>query len=80
MRTCGNPAVIVRFKMELINAILLALLVIVLARFAVINAVALRRDMNKRFDDLRVRLESEALSTVDLLLRNAGNNSNESPP
>jgi hypothetical protein len=62
--------------MPLIIAILVALFVIVLTRCLVMNAVALKHDINKRFDDLRVRLESEANSTVDLILKkNAGNNS-----
>jgi hypothetical protein len=33
------------------------------------NAMALKRDVDKRFDDFRVRLADEAESTVDPLLR-----------
>jgi hypothetical protein len=62
--------------MALVIVILAPLLIILLARSFVLNAVALRRDMNKRFDDVRVRLENAANSTVQHLLNaNARNNS-----
>ena len=54
--------------MPVIVAILLAILIIALTRSFILNALALRRDLNKRFDDLRARLEDEANSTVDHLL------------
>jgi hypothetical protein len=61
--------------MALVIVILAPLLIILLARSFVLNAVALRRDMNKRFDDVRVRLENAANSTVQHLLNaNARNN------
>lgn len=62
--------------MPLIIAILVTLLVIVLTRCFVINAMALKRDIDRRFDELRVRLESEASSMLDGFLKaNAGEDS-----
>jgi hypothetical protein len=62
--------------MPLVVAILLALLVIVLTRSFAINAMALKRDIDRRFDELRVRLESEANATLDGFLKaNAGDDS-----
>jgi hypothetical protein len=52
----------------LIIAILAALFVVALTIGFVRNALALKRDINRRFDDLRVRLESEANATLDGLL------------
>jgi hypothetical protein len=60
--------------MLVILALLLAILVIALTRSFILNALALRRDLNRRFDDLRARLEDEANSTVDHLL-NSGRDS-----
>lgn len=57
----------------LVLVILVTILVILVARAAVLNAVALRRDINKRFDDLSKRLEEEANATVDHLLRDSRN-------
>jgi cell division protein FtsX len=42
--------------------------IVLLARALVMNARALRRDVNKRFDALRERLERSANSVVDDLL------------
>ena len=47
----------------------MVVLVIVMARSFIRNAVALRRDVNKRFDDLGERLADEAKSTMDPLLK-----------
>jgi hypothetical protein len=58
----------------LVLVILMTLLVILVGRAAVLNAVALRRDINKRFDDLSKRLEDEANATVDHLLRDSRDN------
>jgi sensor domain CHASE-containing protein len=58
--------------MPLIIAILVTLMVIVLTRAFVMNAITLKRDIDRRFSELQVRLESEANSTLDALLeRNA---------
>lgn len=65
--------------MPVIVAILAALLVVVLTRAFVINAMALKRDIERRFDELRVRLESEANSTLDGFLKaNGGDESSRS--
>jgi hypothetical protein len=59
--------------MPLIFVTLMTLLVIVLTRAFIINAMALRRDIDRRFDELRVRLESQANSMLDGFLKaNAG--------
>jgi hypothetical protein len=55
-------------EMPLILAILVTLVVVVLARSFVINAMALKRDIDRRFDELRVRLEHEANATLEGLL------------
>ena len=47
----------------------MVVLVIVMAWSFVRNAVALRRDLNKRFDALGERLAGEAESTIDPLLK-----------
>ena len=45
-----------------------------LARAFLMNARLIRRDVNKRFDAIRARLESSANSVVDELLKpNVGN-------
>ena len=58
--------------MPLIIAVLVILLVIVLTRSFVINAMALKRDIDRRFDELRIRLADEASSTLDGFLRASG--------
>ena len=63
--------------MPVIVAILLAILIIALTRSFILNALALRRDLNKRFDDLRARLEDEANSTVDHLLNGGRDGSSD---
>jgi|RhiMetdeSRZDD1v2_1073273.scaffolds.fasta_scaffold3642093_2 hypothetical protein len=50
--------------MTLIVVILVPLLVIILARSFMLNAAALRRDRDRRFDELRIRLERAANATV----------------
>jgi hypothetical protein len=55
---------------------ILMVLIIALTRSFIINAMTLRRDLNKRFDDLRARLEDEANSTVDHLLNDGRDRSN----
>jgi hypothetical protein len=50
-------------------AIVLIAFVILLTRSLVLNALRLKRDVDKRFDDLRDRLERQANSTVDPLLK-----------
>jgi hypothetical protein len=47
----------------------MVVLVIVMAWSFVRNAVALRRDLNRRFDALGERLAEKAESTIDPLLR-----------
>ena len=47
----------------------MVVLVVVMTWSFVRNAVALRRDLNKRFDALAERLAGEAESTIDPLLR-----------
>ena len=44
------------------------ILLILMARLFLRNARELRRDVNKRFDDLSVRLADEAKSTIKPLL------------
>jgi hypothetical protein len=59
--------------MPLISVTLLTVLLIVLTRVFIINAVALKRDIDRRFDELRVRLETEASSMLEGFLKaNAG--------
>ena len=48
--------------------VVFALLTILMAWSFIRNAVALRRDINKRFADLGVRLADEAKSTIKPLL------------
>jgi hypothetical protein len=58
--------------MAWILAIALILLIIAITGSFVINAMALKRDIDKRFDDFRVRLEREANATVgDFLQSNS---------
>ena len=47
----------------------MVVLVVVMTWAFVRNAMALRRDLNKRFDALGERLADEAESTIDPLLR-----------
>lgn len=54
--------------MLLIIVALATILVVVLARYFVLNAIALRRDVDRRFEDFRVRLERDANSTLQDLL------------
>jgi hypothetical protein len=49
--------------------ILLTFLVVALTRSLVINAIALTRDIDRRFDAIRVGLESEANAMVDSFLK-----------
>jgi hypothetical protein len=49
-------------------AVSLALAIVALARAFLINARAIRRDVNERFDDLQTRLEAAGNSVVDRLL------------
>ena len=54
--------------------------VTLLTRTLVLNALRLKRDVDKRFDDLRDRLERQANSTVDPLLKpNASDRSPQHP-
>ena len=48
--------------------VVFVILIILMARTFIRNAVELRRDVNKRFDDLSVRLADEAKSTIKPLL------------
>jgi len=43
-------------------------IVVLMARAFIRNAVALKRDVDKRFDDLGARLADQAKSTVEPLL------------
>jgi hypothetical protein len=54
--------------MAWILALALTLLIAVMIRAFLINAIAMKRDIDKRFDDLRVRLEHEATSTIEPFL------------
>jgi hypothetical protein len=54
--------------MEWVLLVLVTILIVVLARSFVINAIELKRDVNSRFDDLPARLEKEAVATLDGLL------------
>jgi len=56
--------------------ILVPLAVIVMAWAFVANAIRLRRDLDRRFDDFRDRLETQANSTVDALLKAESRNDN----
>lgn len=58
--------------MPLLIAIVTLIMVVALTRAFVMNAITLKRDIDRRFSELQVRLESEANSTLDALLeRNA---------
>jgi hypothetical protein len=58
--------------MAWILAIALILLLIAITRACVINAIALKRDINTRFEDFRAKLEREANATVgDFLQSNS---------
>ena len=47
---------------------MLAVVLVGMTVFFIINAVAIKRDMNKRVDEFRERLEADANSIVDDLL------------
>lgn len=47
---------------------MLAVILVGLTIFLIINAMAIKRDMNKRVDEFRDRLEADANSIVDDLL------------
>jgi hypothetical protein len=55
--------------MPLIIAILACLLIIVMIGAFVRNALALKRDLDRRFVDFRARLETEANSTLEAFLK-----------
>jgi hypothetical protein len=59
-------------------AIVLIVFVILLTRSLVLNALRLKRDVDKRFDDLRDRLERQANSTVEPLLKPNASDRSES--
>lgn len=61
----SDPAIRATVTVILVVAVLL---VIAMTRSFIRNAIELRRDINKRFDDLSVRLENEAKSTIKPLL------------
>lgn len=65
VQSCGR---ISKTEMLLIIVALATILVVVLARYFVLNAIALRRDLDRRFEDFRVRLERDANSTLQDLL------------
>jgi hypothetical protein len=54
-------------------AILVLLLILAMILSFVRNAVALKRDIDKRFDDFSARLADEARATVDPFLENERN-------
>jgi hypothetical protein len=54
--------------MTLMILVLLALALLTLTAFFIVNAVAIKRDMNSRLDEFRDRLEADANSIVDDLL------------
>lgn len=57
--------------MTLLIVVLLALALLTLTTFFIINAVAIRRDMNRRVDEFRDQLEADANSIVDDLLESS---------
>jgi hypothetical protein len=48
--------------------VLLALALLILTTFFIVKTMAIRRDMNRRLDEFRDRLEADANSIVDDLL------------
>lgn len=54
--------------MTLLMLVLFALALLTLTAVLIINAVAIRRDMNRKLDLFRDRLEADANSIVDDLL------------
>ncbi len=56
--------------------IFVPLAVIVMMWAFVANAIRLKRDLDRRFDDFRDRLETQANSTVDALLKAEPRNDN----
>lgn len=55
--------------MALLIIILAPVLVVLLARAFFLNARALKRDIDRRFDAVRIQLEAAANSTLDPLLK-----------
>ena len=55
--------------MPLFITILALLLVVAMIYAFVRNAIRLRRDVDRRFDHFRARLESEATTTLDPILK-----------
>jgi hypothetical protein len=62
--------------MPLFIIILVPLAVIVMIGAFVANAIALKRDLDRRFEDFRDRLETQANSTLDTLLKAESCNDN----
>ena len=54
--------------MTLLMLVLLALALLILTTFFIVKTMAIRRDMNRRLDEFRDRLEADANSIVDDLL------------
>jgi len=54
--------------MTLVMLVLLALALLILTTFFIVKTMAIRRDMNRRLDEFRDRLEADANSIVDDLL------------
>lgn len=48
--------------------VLLAIVLIAMTVFFIVNALVIKRDMNKKLDEFRDRLEADANSLVDDLL------------
>jgi hypothetical protein len=51
--------------MTLVMLVLLALALLILTTFFIVKTMAIRRDMNRRLDEFRDRLEADANSIVD---------------
>jgi hypothetical protein len=66
--------------MSWLIAVSVVLFVIVLTRAFILNARAIKRDMNKRFDELRARLERDANSVVDEFLKGNAHERNDRSP
>jgi hypothetical protein len=54
--------------MTLVMLVLLALALLILTTFFIVKTMAIRRDMNRRLDEFRDRLEADANLIVDDLL------------
>lgn len=50
---------------------LLAIVLIAMTIFFIVNALVIKRDMNKKLDEFRDRLEADANSIVDDLLESS---------